>query len=138
MWLTPCSRRNSRVLSASAWETSDSAAAPKMTLELSCPVLPNGALAITARDESRRLQPAGRREAIEDAPDLREHAWDEVLERTCVLEAADAHGVVAGVADQLLRDRAGLLVGGIEAARLVALLADLVVEHREVRVERLG
>src|SRR5690349_19054575 len=47
MWLTPCSSRASSVRSASPCETLAKAAAPKITRELSCPVLPKGALAIT-------------------------------------------------------------------------------------------
>src|SRR5438270_386966 len=47
MWFTPCSSRTSSVLSASAWETDPSAAAPKIVRVLSWPVLPNGAVAIT-------------------------------------------------------------------------------------------
>jgi hypothetical protein len=53
MWLTPCWSSSSSVRSASPCETSDSAAAPKSTLELSWPVLPKAALAITPTPESR-------------------------------------------------------------------------------------
>src|SRR3954469_23180209 len=44
MWLTPCCRTSASVWSASSWVTSDSAAAPKMTRELTCPVLPKGSV----------------------------------------------------------------------------------------------
>src|SRR3954451_7793264 len=49
MWLIPCSRRWFSVRSASALETSPSAAAPKITRLDSCPVAPNGARSIMAR-----------------------------------------------------------------------------------------
>src|SRR5262245_52817926 len=50
MWFTPCSSSSSSVRSASSWVTfHPSAAAPKIVRELSWPVLPKGALAITAR-----------------------------------------------------------------------------------------
>src|SRR3954464_6006580 len=49
MWLTPCCRSSSSVRSASACDTWPSDAAPKRVRELSCPVLPNGALAIMAQ-----------------------------------------------------------------------------------------
>src|SRR5947207_14365640 len=48
MWFTPCSRRRSSVSSASDCVTEPSAAAPKIVRVLSWPVLPNGAVAITA------------------------------------------------------------------------------------------
>ena len=47
MWLTPCSSRSSSVRPESAWETSPTAAAPKIVRLLSWPVLPKGAFAIT-------------------------------------------------------------------------------------------
>src|SRR3954453_19834552 len=48
MWLIPCSRRWLSVRSASALETSPSAAAPKITRLDSCPVAPKGARSIMA------------------------------------------------------------------------------------------
>src|SRR6185312_10590801 len=49
MWLMPCSRITSSVRSASALETSPSAAAPKITRLDSCPVAPKGARSIMSR-----------------------------------------------------------------------------------------
>src|SRR3954470_5309390 len=46
MWLMPCSRSTWSVRSASALETSPSAAAPKITRLDSCPVAPKGARSI--------------------------------------------------------------------------------------------
>src|SRR6266536_4590238 len=85
------------------------------------------------------LELSRRREAVEGAAelDLPEHAGHEVLERACVLDAAQGHGLVPRVADQLLGDLACVVVGGVEAARTHALVSDLVVQRGEVRVERL-
>src|SRR6478609_3837035 len=55
MWLMPCSSTSSRARSASALETSPSAAAPKITRLDSCPVAPNGARSIMRS----RLRTAG-------------------------------------------------------------------------------
>src|SRR5437879_725491 len=46
MWLIPCSRRTSRVRSASSCVTREREAAPKMTRVLSWPVRPNGRVGI--------------------------------------------------------------------------------------------
>src|SRR3954470_7200939 len=53
MWLMPCSRRWFSVRSASALETSPSAAAPKITRLDSCPVAPKGARSIMAAEGNR-------------------------------------------------------------------------------------
>src|SRR5205814_4137458 len=55
---------------------------------------------------------ARRGEAVERAAglDLPQQAGNEVLQRAGVLEAAEGYGVVARVADQLLRDLARLVV----------------------------
>src|SRR5205823_14692988 len=60
-----------------------------------------------------------------------------VLQRAGVLEPADRDGVVAGVADQLLRHPAGLVLRRVEVAWAHPLLVDLVVLVGEVDVERL-
>src|SRR5204863_6798946 len=72
------------------------------------------------------LQLARRGEAIERPPrlELPEEVWDEVLERARVLEPARGHGVVARIPDQLLRDLARVVVGGIQAAGFHALVVD--------------
>src|SRR3712207_6824916 len=46
MWLTPAAATTSIVWSASSWVTALSAAAPKMTRVLSCPVRPKGEVGI--------------------------------------------------------------------------------------------
>src|SRR5215204_205234 len=46
MWFTPCSSSTSTARSAVPWATSASAAAPKTSRELRCPVRPNTAVAI--------------------------------------------------------------------------------------------
>ena len=56
---------------------------------------------------------AGRSEAVEDLSELREDAGHEVLEGARVFDPSHAHRLVPGVADQLLRDVARLLVGRI-------------------------
>src|SRR4051812_26751204 len=63
MWLMPCSRSSSSVRSASALETSPSAAAPKITRLDSCPVAPKGARSIMRRRLLLR-ESAGRREHL--------------------------------------------------------------------------
>src|SRR5439155_25001775 len=69
--------------------------------------------------------------------DLREQAGDEVLESAGVLDAAGRNRLVAGVADQLLGDVARLVLRRVETAGSRPLVCDLVVERREVCVERL-
>src|SRR4051794_6998821 len=59
MWLMPCSRITSSVRSASALETSPSAAAPKITRLDSCPVAPKGARSIIPESLRERLRLAG-------------------------------------------------------------------------------
>ena len=70
------------------------------------------------------LELAWSREPVEGRSELQEHAGNEVLERPRVLQATNVLGLVAGVANQLLRDVARLVVSRIQAARPDALSAD--------------
>jgi hypothetical protein len=54
-----------------------------------------------------------------------------------VVEPADVERVEAGVTNELLSRRARVRVGGEDARRRDALVCDLVVDDREVRVEAL-
>jgi len=84
-----------------------------------------------------RLQLARRREPVEHPAELPEQARDEVLEGACILEPAQALWDVAGIADELLGDFPGLVVGCVQADRMDTLVVDPVVQRREVRVEGL-
>jgi hypothetical protein len=61
-----------------------------------------------------------------------------VLEHASVLEAARVDGVVTGVANQLFGDLPRPIVGAVQVRRPGALGVNLVVDQREVEVERLG
>src|SRR5580765_887308 len=84
------------------------------------------------------LELSRRCEAVERSArlDLREEVRHEVLERAGVLEPADGDRVVARIADELLRHVAGLRIRGEETAWARPLCVDLVVERREVGVDR--
>src|SRR5919201_2537435 len=75
-------------------------------------------------------------EAVEAGTEGAEGA-EEVLEGARLLEVARRHRLVAGVADELLGHLPRLVVGGVEHPGPLRLLVDLVVEPREVEVERL-
>ena len=71
-----------------------------------------------------------RREAVEDAADLPEQRpATKSSSARAFSSPPTVDRVVARIADQLLRHLPGLLVGRVEAARLVPLLGDLVVEE---------
>src|SRR3954462_1801467 len=126
MWLTPCSSSNSSARSASRFGTSPSAAAPKITLEDSCPVAPKGARSIMRGDyapesafEAANTHPALR-------PDQQHAAWHvvddeargrpEALRPRPALAVATEHdqvGVRTGVDDLVLDvSAAGHRAGG--------------------------
>src|SRR6188472_4821910 len=93
------------------------------------------------RDDGRaRLDELGTPEPVEGVSAVAQVCGgdgEEVFERARVLERAPVDRIEARVADQLLHERAGLVVRGEEVARPRVLLVDLVVDAREVEVERL-
>ena len=81
------------------------------------------------------LELAWSRVPVEGRRELHEHAGNEVLERPRVLQPTDVLGLVAGVANQLLRDVARLVVSRIQAAGPDALSTDPIEEDSDVRIE---
>lgn len=55
-----------------------------------------------------------------------------------MLQAADMHGVVAGVADQLLGHLLGGVLGHVQVARPHPLPVDVVIQDRPVNVNALA
>src|SRR6185503_16531842 len=90
MWLMPCSRITSSVRSASAFETSPSAAAPKITRLDSCPVAPKGARSIM----SGRIRIMKRSPALAPLSHDHHHALD-VARRLRRADAEDLDEVLA-------------------------------------------